>query len=141
MCDVNCFNFKPLKFQESCFDMPEPLGASWVHPRCQGPLRQCARPTTTYRRFFTGGMAWRSISTPVLAAALLGAVIALALASKPAPRRQTKAEKRVCVVQETGSSRGSVMFLPVGMCGQMRDAFCGRVAIMICCGVCLPPGG
>ncbi|CAM9953787.1 unnamed protein product, partial [Hapterophycus canaliculatus] len=39
-------------------------------------------------------MAWRSVSTPVIAAALLGAVIALAFASKPAPRRQTKAEKR-----------------------------------------------
>lgn len=40
-------------------------------------------------------MAWRSISTPVVAATLLGAVIALTLLSKPAPRRQTKAEKRV----------------------------------------------
>ncbi|CAM9905622.1 unnamed protein product [Ectocarpus sp. 13 AM-2016] len=39
-------------------------------------------------------MAWRSISTPVVAATLLGAVIALTLLSKPAPHRQTKAEKR-----------------------------------------------
>ncbi|CAN0470123.1 unnamed protein product [Ectocarpus sp. 12 AP-2014] len=39
-------------------------------------------------------MAWRSISTPVVAATLLGAVIALTLLSKPAPPRQTKAEKR-----------------------------------------------
>lgn len=42
-------------------------------------------------------MIWRSVSTPLVAAALLGAVIALALLSQPAPRqRKTKAEKRVC---------------------------------------------
>ncbi|CAB1097236.1 unnamed protein product [Ectocarpus sp. CCAP 1310/34] len=39
-------------------------------------------------------MAWRCISIPVVAATLLGAVIALTLLSKPAPPRQTKAEKR-----------------------------------------------
>lgn len=44
-----------------------------------------------------GRMVWRSVSTPVVAAALLGAVIALALLRQPPPRRQTKAEKRVCV--------------------------------------------
>ncbi|CAM9101691.1 unnamed protein product [Ectocarpus fasciculatus] len=39
-------------------------------------------------------MAWRPFSTPVVAATLLGAVIALTLLSKPPPPRKTKAEKR-----------------------------------------------
>eukprot|EP00903_Cladosiphon_okamuranus_P009581 g9123.t1 len=55
-------------------------------------------------------MAWRSISTPVVAVTLLGAVIALALlrqqpaADKWRKRRQTKAEKRE--IKRLGRKRG-----------------------------------
>eukprot|EP00752_Nemacystus_decipiens_P010183 g9074.t1 len=49
-------------------------------------------------------MVWRSISTPVVAAALLGAVIALALLGQQPPRRQTKAEKREA--RRLGRKRG-----------------------------------
>lgn len=61
-------------------------------------------------------MAWRPISTPVVAACLMGLVIGLVIFSKPAPRsRLSKTEKRVsgteCVATAGGGSmlwKGSI---------------------------------